>query len=280
MLADDRFDQVQARLALAQRDHHIAGAGDDEVAARAIELDAFRRRDGLGLPDRIAEAVDQLHALDRLVLRMVGEHGRLADRVIRRQLRLFFRDRAARLAGKQLAPGQARLLPPAIPQKAQGVGQALALVIALDLDAVQIALLFQEFHRLGHAVDDDVGARIRFQVHAPHVAARHFQAHARFIKTAVAGVRQQKEGLALEGAVVARFALLRGGAANEDQGQQAGKEQLHDKNRLHDKNASRNTPAKFGLLTTGCHRVSFQLVSSLISTVRRPLSSGVTVPVW
>ena len=223
VLADDRFDQVQARLALAQRDHHIAGAGDDEVAARSIELDAFRRFDGLGLPQRIAEAVDQFHALDRLVLRMIGEHGAPADGVVRRQLRLFFRDGQARLAGKQLAPGQARLLPPAIPQKAQGIGQAFALVIALHLDAVQIALFFQEFHRFGHAVDDDVGARIRFQVHASHVTARHFQTHARFIKTAVTGVREQEERLTLEGGVVAWFAFLRRGAANEQQRQQAGK---------------------------------------------------------
>ena len=221
VFTDDRFDQVQARLAFAQRYHHVAGASDDEVAAGAIELDAFRRRDGLGLPDRIAEAVDQFHALDRLVLRMVGEYGAPADRVIGRQLRLLFRDGEARFAGKQLAPGQARLLPPAIPQKTQGVGQAFALVIALDLDAVQIALLFQELHRFGHAVDDDVGARICFQVHASHVAARHLEAHARFIKTAITGVRQQEERFTLEGRVIAGLALLRGGAAQHEQRQKA-----------------------------------------------------------
>ncbi len=200
--ADDAFHDVQARLELAQRHHHVAGIARQEFAAAAFQLDVLGRRDFLGVPDRVAEALDHVMALERLVLRIVLEAGRLGNLVAHAELRRVLHRLAAGRERQHALPCAARLLVPAIPQVGQGIGQPFAAVVRLDVEPVQVLLRLQEGDRIGDPVHEDVGAAVALQF-ALVFAARGFQAHLRRLVAAIAGVREQKERLALEGAIAA-----------------------------------------------------------------------------
>ncbi|MNF83330.1 hypothetical protein D3C85_499570 [compost metagenome] len=58
VLADQRFDQIQTRLQIAQRDINVTRRDADEIARRPGQIDPGRRLNRLGLPQRITELAD------------------------------------------------------------------------------------------------------------------------------------------------------------------------------------------------------------------------------
>ncbi|NKF67605.1 hypothetical protein GO296_04886 [Ralstonia solanacearum] len=297
--ADHRLDDVQPRRQLAHRNHHVADVLRHPLAAAAFELDVLGRRDRLGLPDRVAEAAEQLVALERRVLRGVRKARGRGHLVAHAELRRGFHRLAARGERQHALPGSARLAGPVVPQVGQRVGQALARVVGLDVDAVQVLLRLQEIERLRHAVDQDIGAAVAGEL-VLVFAARGLQAHHRLLVGAVARVRQQEERLAGERHVaagghlgergvrlVARGGRLVGAGGHGDRERRKAdhRDQIGQPTIAHlfsyrVKKARRNTPMKLGLPPCGCQRESFHCISSETGTARKPASVRVTVPVW
>ena len=298
--ANHGFNDVQTGGQLANRDHHVAGVLRHPFAAAALELHVLGRCDGLGVPDRVAEAAQQFVALERRVLRVVREARGRGHLVAHAELRRGLHGLAARGERQHTLPGAAGLARPVVPQIGERVGQAFTRVVGLDVDAVQVLLRLQKFQRLRHAVDEDVRAAVAGQF-VLVLAARRFKADHRFLISPVARIREQEERLPLERLVAAarhveqrwvrRF--LRIGRVRcrhrSDQRQHrhadGGNEIERQPTVAHEffyrvKKARRNTPMKLGLPLCGCQRESFHCISSETGTARRPLSVRVTVPVW
>ncbi len=297
--ADHRLDDIQAGRQLAHRDHHVADVLRQPLAAAAFELDVLGRRDRLGIPDGVAEAAEQLIALEGRVLRVVRKARRRGHLVAHAELRRGFHRLAARRERQHALPGTAGLAGPVVPQVGQRVGQALARVVGLDVDAVQILLRLQEFERLRHTVDQDVGAAVAGEL-VLVFAARRLQAHQRLLVGAIARVRQQEKRLAGERRIaagrhfgergvrsVARGSRIVGMGGHRrrkrrkaDHCDQIGQPTVAHLFSYRVKKARRNTPMKLGLPPCGCQRESFHCISSETGTARKPVSVRVTVPVW
>ena len=298
--ANHGFNDVQTRRQLADRNHHVAGVLRYPFAAAAFELHVLGRCDGLGIPDRVAEAAQQFVALERRVLRVVREARGRGHLIAHAELRRGLHGLAARGERQHALPGAAGLARPVVPQIGQRIGQAFARVVGLDVDAVQVLLRLQKFQRLRHAVDEDVGAAVAGQF-VLVLAARGFEADQRFLIGAVARIREQEERLSLDGLVAAARHVEQRGVRRyrrvgrvrcrhrSDQRQHRHADGANEIERqptvAHEvfyrvKKARRNTPMKLGLPLCGCQRESFHCISSETGTARRPLSVRVTVPVW
>ena len=223
VLADQRLDQVQAGLELAQRDIDVARVDGDEGAGRAGQLDALGRLDGLGVPQRIAELGHQRHALHRRVLRLGLEGGRRFDRIAHLQLRRLFGHLYPRLVGEGPLHHPTRLAVPAVPQVGQGVGQALALVLPLGHHPVQVLLPLEELQRLLDAVHTHVHAAVGLHHVATVVAARRLQAHLGHLVAGEAAVGQQEKRLPRHRRVAAGLDAVVGLGGQRQQRSQQGR---------------------------------------------------------
>ena len=81
VLADQRFDQVQARFQVAQRDVHVTRRNADELAGRPGQIDPGRRLDRFGLPQRITELADHRQTRNQRELRLRVVRRRRSDGV-------------------------------------------------------------------------------------------------------------------------------------------------------------------------------------------------------
>ncbi|EFQ38374.1 putative membrane protein [Pseudomonas aeruginosa 39016] len=221
VLADQRLDQVEARLQLAQRDVDIARHDVDELAGGTGQLDVLRRLDGLGVPQRIAELADQRQAGNRRVLRLRVVGRRRGHGVAHLQLRHRLGDLLPRLVGEGALHHPARLAIPVVPEIGQGVRQAFALELSLGQDPVQVLLPLEELQRLFDPVQAHVDPAIGLHAVAPVVAAGRFETDPRFLVGGEAAVGEQEEGFAGHRRVAARLHRvfrLDGGERQQDQG--------------------------------------------------------------
>ena len=197
IVADHRLDDIQPRRQLADRNHHIARTGFDEITATAFEIHALRRLDHLRVPDRVAKARDHVIAFQRRELRVLFEMRRLAGLLAELELRRGFGRLAARRERQHALPRAARLGVPAVPQIRERVREPFALVIRRDIQPMQILLRLQELQRLRHAIHDDVRAAIPLQ-RVLEVAAGRFEPHLRQLIAAEARIGKQEERLTVD----------------------------------------------------------------------------------
>ncbi|MNZ64507.1 hypothetical protein D3C78_826790 [compost metagenome] len=229
VLADQRLDQVQPRLELAQRDVDVARHHVDELAGRAGQVHILRWLDRLGVPQRIAELADHRQSGHRRELRLGVEAGRRGDGIAHLQLRHRLGDLFARLVGKRPLHHPPRLAVPVVPQVREGVGQALALELPFGDHPVQVLLALEEVHGLVDAVDPHVHPAVRLHAVAPVVAARRLQAHLGDLVAGEAAVGEQEERLAGHRRVVARLHRVLGAGAGERQQYQQEQDQRERK---------------------------------------------------
>ena len=205
VLADQRFNQIQPRLQVTQRDVDVARRDADEVAGRAGQIDPGRRLDRLGLPQWITELADHRQTRDQRELRLRVVRRRRGHGLAHFQLRHFFGDLLARLVGERTLHHPAGFAIPVVPQIGEGVGQTFALELAVADDAMQVLLALEEIQRLVDAIHANVGAAVRFHAKAPVVTTRGFEADHRRLVAGKTAVGEQEETLPGHWRVIARL---------------------------------------------------------------------------
>ena len=220
VLADDRLGQVQAGLQFAQRHVDVARGDADEVARRAGQVNALGRLDRLGFPQRVTELGHQRQALHRRELHLRGVFGGRGDGAAHLQLRRLFGDLLARLVGERSLHYPTGFAVPVVPQVRQGVGQPLALELALRDHAVQVLLALEEFQRLLDAVQAHIHAAVAFHAIAAVITAWRLEAHRGHFIGGEARVGKQEERLAGQRRVAARRHVILGLGSQGQQGQQ------------------------------------------------------------
>ncbi|MNO94351.1 hypothetical protein D3C76_859690 [compost metagenome] len=205
VLADQRFDQIQTRFQVAQRDIDVTRCNADELAGRTGEVDTFRRLDRLGLPQRIAKLADHRQARDQGELRLcvVGRwrgHG-----VAHFQFRHLLGDLFTRLVGKRPLHHPTGFAVPVVPQVGERIRQAFALELAVTDHPVEVLLALEEIQRLVDAIHPDIGAAVRFHTEAAVVATWRFKAHRGLFVAGKTAVGQQEKALAGHRCVAARL---------------------------------------------------------------------------
>ena len=205
VLADQRFDQIQTRLQVAQRDVNVARCDADEITGRPRQIHTFRWLNRLGLPQRIAKLADHRQTRNQRKLRLRVVRRRCGDGVAHLQFRHFLGDLFARLIRERALHHPTGFAVPVVPQVREGVGQAFAFELTITDHTVQVLLALEEIQRLVDAIHTNVGAAIRFHAESTVIAARRFEANHCLFITGETAVGEQEKAFTGDRRIAARL---------------------------------------------------------------------------